>query len=153
MNHDIYDARAVANEVIQLAHAKPTTITNLEVLKLIYFAHGFMLALHNQRLFWQHVIAWPHGPIVLDVYEALKIYGRDPILKPIDIPGIPPVGQTAQKTIERVYNNMGRYSPTRLIGISHDPNGPWFKIWHTFGQNHIIPNDEIKRYFKSLLDE
>ena len=148
---EIFDARAVANEVIRLAHARPVPITNLEVLKLIYFAHGFMLALNNQRLFWQNVVAWPHGPVVIDVYESLKVYGRHPITEQIQMPGLTPVGGIAESTIGHSYRNMKKYSTRRLVGISHDPQGPWHKVWHGFGQNHVISNEMIKDYFDSLL--
>lgn len=151
MDFQIYDARAVANEVIRMAFAKSKPITNLEVLKLIYFAHGFMLALHECRLFWQFVIAWPHGPVVIDVYESLKIYGRDPITELIDMPGLLPLEGDSKEAVEMAFRVMGRYSASKMVGISHDSRGPWYYIWHTYGQNHIIPNDMIQEYFEDFV--
>lgn len=145
------DARAVANEVIRLAHAKPTRITNLEVQKLIYFAHGFMLALERKPLFWQNVIAWPKGPVVIDVYEALKIYGRDPILEPIIMPGLIAPDENSSRVIKLAYDRMSKHTPGRLIRISHDPNGPWFKVYNERGMNQVIDTELIRHYFTSLI--
>ena len=146
-----HDARAVANEVIRLAHARPKSITNLEVQKLIYFAHGFMLALEEQPLFWQNVIAWPHGPVVIDVYEALKKYGRDPIQEPIAMPGLVAPSIRSSRIIGLAYQRMSKFSPGRLIRISHDPNGPWYKVWHERGENQVIDTELIQSYFTSLI--
>lgn len=154
MTTDIFDARSVANEVIQLADKDGRSITNLGVLKLVYFSHGFMLGRHHKQLFWQEVIAWPYGPIVIDVYEPLKIYGRERITQKILMPGLVRVNGKPLEVIEEVYSTMGGFSPSKLVSYSHAPDGPWAKIWNDgFGLNQVIPRSEIEPYFGNLFSK
>ena len=149
----ICDARAVANEVIRLAHAKYAPITNLEVLKLTYFSHGFMLGIHSMPIFYQPIIAWKYGPVVIDVYESLKHNGAQPVPGPIQMPGLQLVEDTAQKVIGYTYELLGSLSSSRLVAISHDVNGPWYKTWNnSVGQNQIISNELMQEYFSGLLN-
>lgn len=153
MQNNIYDARAVANEVIRLAHSKAAPITNLELLKLIYFSHGFMLGIHKDPIFYQPVIAWQYGPVVLDVYYSFNHYGAQAITRQLHMPGLQLVEDKAKEVISYTYDLLGSLSPSRLVAISHDVNGPWYKTWNnSLGQNQVIPIDLMQEYFSGLLE-
>ena len=148
----IVDARSVANEVIRLALAEDAPITHLDVQKLIYFSHGFRLGIQGRPLFYQPVIAWKFGPVVLDVYYALNHNGAQVIRSPIQMPGLQLVDQDTGDGIGYTYRLMGHKSTSRLVAISHDVNGPWHRVWNnSLGQDQIIPNDLIEEYFSGLL--
>lgn len=149
---EIYDAREVANEVIRLALLKPASITNLKVLKLIYFCNAFMLGIGSGPMFFQPVIAWKYGPVVLDVYHALKHNGAQDITSPIRMPGLQQVEGTTKEIIGETYGQLGSLPASRLLGMSHDVNGPWYKTWNnSLGQDQVIPNETMQEYFSSFL--
>ena len=50
-------------------------LTLMKLLKLLYYAEGCSLALNNKSLFEEDILAWEHGPVVSEVYDAYK---KDP---------------------------------------------------------------------------
>ncbi len=63
-----YDARAVANLFLDLADARHLRLTQVSLLKLLYFAHGWYLASHSNPLIVQEFEALQYGPIVKVVW-------------------------------------------------------------------------------------
>ena len=44
----------------------------MKVLKLVYISHGFHLALTNDPLIKENVMAWQYGPVIPELYFQLK---------------------------------------------------------------------------------
>ena len=51
-------------------------ITHLKLQKLLYYAQGISLALLDEALFKEKILTWPHGPVVNEVYDVYKDYGK-----------------------------------------------------------------------------
>ena len=79
-----HDARAVANNLIEMSGEGP--LTPLQIIKLTYICHGWMLGLYGRPLVKQNVKAWTYGPVIPDVYRALKTYRANPVTPRIPIP-------------------------------------------------------------------
>ncbi|WP_110558686.1 Panacea domain-containing protein [Helicobacter cinaedi] len=47
-------------------------LSKLKFQKLLYYAQGYYTALFNKPLFEENIEAWEHGPVVREVYDALK---------------------------------------------------------------------------------
>ena len=69
-------ARAVANEFIHLAKADGRSLTPLQLIKLTYIAHGWMLTLYGRPLIVDEVEAWKYGPVIPDLYQATRAVWR-----------------------------------------------------------------------------
>src|SRR5208282_4587731 len=70
-----YPSMAVANWFIEnLSRVDP-----LKLQKLVYFAHGWHLALRDQPLIDELVEAWDYGPVVPSLYHQFKRYGNQSI--------------------------------------------------------------------------
>src|SRR3990167_3308538 len=54
-------------------------ISNLKLQKLVYYAQGFFLAMHETPLFENDIEAWTHGPVVPELYRQFKEFGRNSI--------------------------------------------------------------------------
>ncbi|MGH6962497.1 MAG: Panacea domain-containing protein, partial [Dongiaceae bacterium] len=74
-----YDARAVANCLLDYADSKSSEITLLTLMKVIYFAHGWHLARFGQPLVTNHFEAWERGPVVRVLYDEFKDRRARPI--------------------------------------------------------------------------
>ena len=46
-------------------------LTHLKIQKLLYYADGINLAITGKPLFEDKIYAWPHGPVIKNVYEKL----------------------------------------------------------------------------------
>ena len=66
-----HDGRAVANALITKGVEAGSPLTPLQIGKLSYIAHGWMLGLYGRCLFRQAVLAWLYGPVVRDIYFAV----------------------------------------------------------------------------------
>ena len=73
----------VANYVIKTFNEREALITHLQLQKLLYYIQGWHLGLYDEPLFNDTFQAWPHGPVVPDVFEKYKSYKGAPILQEI----------------------------------------------------------------------
>ena len=78
-----HSARAVAIEFIRQGVDAGNP---LQIMKLVYLAHGWMLALYADPLVEDTFEAWRYGPVVDALYQAMKGYRADPVTQPIPLP-------------------------------------------------------------------
>lgn len=131
-----------------LAKSEPDTgdISNLKLQKLLYYAQGHYLALHDRPLFKNPIEAWPHGPVVAAVYHTYKEHGSQPIPPPID-KILPISDHEIREALDIVYAEYGQFSAWKLRNMTHlEP--PWQKA-HSAGE--CISLNAMARHFKSQL--
>jgi uncharacterized phage-associated protein len=155
-----YDARMVANYLLDLADQKQQTLTQASLLKILYFCHGWYLAWHETPLCANDFEAWELGPVVRVVRNAFKSYGRTPITtratridlmtgEQAPIPNLVSVQDKA--AIEKVFDQYSRFSTPRLIDMTHEKGSPWDRLWNSrepvarLGLR--IKNEEIRAHF------
>ena len=76
------NALSMANYFIELAQKDGHEIRPLRLMKLVYIAHGFMLAMLDRSVLnprFDRVEAWKYGPVIPSVYHSFKGYGASPI--------------------------------------------------------------------------
>ena len=142
----MHDARAVANRLLDLAHEDGNQLTVMQVLKLVYFCHAWMLALYDRPLIEQPVEALRYGPVIRDVYQSFKKYRDAPIKSRARVPAGQFDGEE-NYIIEQVYQKYGFLSGIRLSQMTHAPGTPWAQVWGANRQNSIIPNWLNKQYY------
>lgn len=74
-----YWAMDVANYLVQHFIDQGQPITNLLLLKILYYAQADSLRKTGKPLFTDKIEKWGHGPIVPVVYSYFKSYGAAPI--------------------------------------------------------------------------
>lgn len=143
-----HDPRAVANAFIQRSLDEDNPITPMEVQKLMFFAHGWMLGIHGKPLHYDEWEAWRYGPVLPVIYHNLSYFVADPVTDTIrfaDPQDFDDAESTIINYIHREYRPIGAI---RLSNLTHAKGSPWEqtrkKRW---GNNVIIPNDLIQRYF------
>lgn len=149
----MHDARNVANRFIKLADQDGEQLTPLQIQKLVYFAHAWMLGIHQKELIWQPVEAWKLGPVVPAIYHALSHYKSDPVDKPLPIhkEDILPFNEKEDYIIGSVYEQYGKLSGIKLSNLTHTKGSPWSST-----KNHhlpIIKNDLIANHYAKLIKD
>ena len=71
--------KQVAEYFLNLARADDKTLSPMQVLKLVYIAHGWNLGLNAQPLVNEDIEAWQYGPVIPSLYHKYKQYGSNPI--------------------------------------------------------------------------
>src|SRR5438093_7141533 len=77
-----YGAKAIANYFLELAEVKDQKIDPMKMQKLVYFAHGWCLALKEAPLITEKIEAWAYGPVIRTLYGAFKDLGSRDITHP-----------------------------------------------------------------------
>lgn len=164
-----YPATAIANEFIVLAAERGIPLTPLKLQKLVYFAHGWCLALTDKPLISNPVEAWQYGPVIPSIYHEFKSCGNNPIVSPASS-GFHHVGggkfiktfktlaeypdteerHIAREIIAKVLDTYGRYSGAKLSNATHMEGSPWQQVYTEGSRHQAISNDLIRDYFKGL---
>ena len=149
-----YPPIAIANYFI--THPNDKYLDLMKIQKMIYMAHGMVLALYGDRLINEAIEAWRYGPVIRSVYEAFKEYRLDILKKVAKTEN----GKTYQIQIDdsRVKNILDTVikickgkTGIQLSNWSHEEGSPWDKVYNKtlYGDSGCaeIPNKQIKKYF------
>lgn len=152
-----YDARQVANFLLDASVKDRRPITHLGLQKVLYFAHAWHLAKYSTPLVAQKFEAWKYGPVVRVIFDQLKIFKSQPILYKLQI--VEPqsgefreatysFGEELSRFLQDIYEYYGKIDPRKLIDLTHEPDGPWEKVWKSGAGRSVvgmyIPDDAIK---------
>lgn len=166
-----YDPKAIANYFIEVAAAEGKKLTPLQVIKLVYIAHGWHLGLTGQPLINEPPQAWQYGPVIPSLYHALKIYGNEDVTEPIGVydmsswPNInlkkraveTPKEQATIHFLASVWNAYKHFSGIQLSAMTHQQGTPWQKTWDEDGAKYSkgvqIPEPSIREHYAKLRAE
>ena len=161
-----YDARRVANLILDEGDRVGIALTHLALQKLLYFAHGRHLSAHQKALVYGYFEAWRYGPVHPDVYGAFCNMGSGAIkqrvenvdilsekmtMESVPLPEIPTSDIRAWEAVRMVLASCGKLHPYQLVKLSHAEGGAWHytvsnaKIKGVLGMK--IPNELISRQF------
>lgn len=158
---------AVANGFIKLACAAEKPPSQMKLQKLIFFAHGWNLALTGSPLVDEQFQAWKYGPVLPSVYHEFKNFGLMGINREAEELLVGPDSRSihwlpislkdntgfTQALLEKIWEIFGKYSGTHLSKMTHLPNTPWSiaRAGRPENEHNIpIPDGTIKPYFESL---
>ena len=143
-----YDARAIANWFIKRSAEddEQDDKTQLQLLKLVFLAHGWMLGIHGKPLISQTIRAWRHGPVVSELYDAIKHNGSRPVTALIKGHEDVDLDDKAGSLLEQVFQEYGTLHGFELSDITHRPGSPWFETrMRRLGS--VIPDDLMREFF------
>ena len=163
-----YRAASIANEFLDLASQKGRKLTQIEIQKLVYFAHGWNLEYTEKPLIGELFEPWKYGPVVRTLYDAFRRFGSEPITAKAtswqtnDAGAIIEVTPSIQSTksdedenaislVREVWKTYGALAPFKLVEVTHVENGPWAAAFTA--KQIYIPNESICTYFKQLIPD
>jgi len=120
-------------------------ISNLKLQKLVYYAQGFHLAMHDTVLFDGDIVAWEHGPVVEDLYHTYKYYGAGALPHPEQFDDTV-FTQPQKDLIKEVYEVYGQFSAWKLRNMTHSES-PWIDT----PRNSVINPELMKSFFKDYI--
>lgn len=167
-----FSAKAVANYILDLAENDGEALSPMKLQKLVYFAHGWHLAITGKPLINEQVEAWQWGPVIKSLYHEFKEYGNQPIVERAGgisferdggfhltwtVPSMDEESvnaedtETAKEIIRRVWDVYKGLTAVQLSKMTHESGTPWDKTNKRHGGNlpkgTDIPAGTIRRYF------
>jgi uncharacterized phage-associated protein len=144
----------IANEFLSLAEKDGRPLTNMQLQKLVYIAHGFTLAILDEPLVYQNVHAFDFGPVFPKLYKALARFGAGNVTERLKVPPEEDdisLGESAENIIRSVWATYGKMDGAKLSRLTHQPGTPWSEIYPV-SKYGVIPNGVIEQYYRELLD-
>jgi uncharacterized phage-associated protein len=142
-----HDVRVVANELIRLSLDAGRPLTPMQIIKLVYLCHGWMLGLYGRPLVRQVAQAWRYGPVFNDLYQALKHYGSRTVTEMIGGVAEEKFDDQERDLICQVFKKYGHLTGIALSNMTHTDGSPWHVAFTNEMQNAPISNDVIADYF------
>lgn len=155
-----YDAKAVANFFL----AKQSGITQMQLQKILYYAHGWHLGFRGEPLLDEMVEAWRYGPVVPSIYHEFKDLGARKITRLATdfnfrtydfdvVPEVSPRDQFVNRVLVRVWEVYRKYSAAELSRMTHAINSPWSITRRKYPdiKGVDIPNELIEEHFRSRI--
>ena len=131
-----YSAKAVANYF--LSNYGKHGISPLKLQKLVYVAHGWYMAFHEDPLIGdEYAEAWRHGPVFPSLYHEFKHRGSlriTELAKEVELvsgmlrrstPGIPKSDVETRELLDKIWDVYGEYSAIQLSNMCHQAGSPW----------------------------
>ncbi|VVO54577.1 hypothetical protein PS900_00476 [Pseudomonas fluorescens] len=146
---------AVAQYILDRCHEwHDGAVTPMQLIKLVYIAHGYMLGKNGEPLLDEPVEAWKYGPVVRSVYDVVRKYQSSPVEA---------VGgsqrwksgfsEDEKDVMDDVADIYGDVDGIRLSAATHKPDTPWSRTWERNGQNSFISNDLIENFYSRILNQ
>jgi uncharacterized phage-associated protein len=150
-----HDPRAIANKILEICKADGRSVTLMQLIKLVYLADGWSMALRDAPLSKLPPQAWQYGPVYPTVYKAFKRFGTRPVTEAAadNASGIEIVEEFSTDElalIRQVVDSYGKFHAFRLSEIMHQPGTPWTTTVEKSGNYAEIPIDVIANHFRSL---
>lgn len=144
-----YDARSVANWFIEKANDDPEQEpkTPLQIMKLVYFSHAWMLGIYDCPLISQKIRAWKYGPVVKELYHDMKHWGDQPVVEPLESGEKVTFDAHASDILNQVYDVYGPLDGFELSSLTHLPESPWFITRMSRFEGAAISDDLIRDYY------
>lgn len=153
-----YPALLIANYFIEKAHDTGESLTPLKLIKLVYFAYAWYLAISDTPLIDEPIVAWTYGPVIESIYHQYKKFGNEPITGKANFDNETEKNISALKNDEiaiallnKIWEVYGQYDAIQLANLTHEKDSPWYEAWHNQNgksiHNFPITDDLIKKYF------
>lgn len=148
---------------MERAQEEHRDITQLKLIKLVYIAYGWDLALTGEKLFNERIEAWKHGPVIPSLYHEFKDYGSQPIdrfalnldLDTWDVfsPKIPDSDEQTRLILDRVWESYKKFSGWALREKTHQIDSPWTKVFKEGVRGIQLDDDDIRAHFQKKIRE
>jgi uncharacterized phage-associated protein len=147
----------ITNHLLHAAYRdkNDADLTPLRVQKLLYFVHGWYMAITGTSLFTEPFVRGKYGPKLLSLDVDLAQYAGVPVadyikewdaeqnkmvpffVKPEAVPQFAEV-------LERVWKEYSRYSTAQLSTMSHGPDSAWARTPDGSISNTLIVDEFLR---------
>lgn len=141
---------AVAKYMLDKQRAAGDSVTPMQLIKLVYIAHGLMLGAYGRPLIEEPVEAWQYGPVVPSVYHETKAF-RSSSVTGISASPSWVFDQQEVKAMDTALRLFGNRDGVALSSLTHRSGTPWSVTWSIRGKNGSISNDLIENFYSNMI--
>ena len=146
----MHDSRTIANRFLDLAERQGTSLTPMQLIKLVYIAHGWHLGLYGRPLVRDRIEAWQYGPVLPKLYEAVRAFRGEPVTVSLPAPLGDDLSQEEDELLRDVFRRYGPKDGIELSRLTHAPGTPWSRTYAPGSFGNVIPEAQIEAYYRHL---
>jgi uncharacterized phage-associated protein len=154
-----FDSKHVTNCLIQRSFKEGRAdMSPMKAQKMLFFTHGWHLAITGEPAINEPFEVWPYGPVVSTIYKELSKFGGNKItdyIKEYDAHSkeqkayvVNSANAKFYEIFDIVWEKYIGITAIRLSAMTHEPNSPWDEAKKR--HQSIIPDSTIKEYFIGL---
>lgn len=146
-------AETVANRFLQIARRNGRNLSNMQLQKLVYIAHGYTLAIDgvDNPLIYNDVRAWQYGPVFPKLYKKLRKYGSGNVTDLLPSDENESLNSNTEEIVSAVWEAYGSKTGGMLSTLTHKEGTPW-SLTYKKEPFAIIPNSLIAAHYKAMLE-
>ncbi|MFC6288759.1 Panacea domain-containing protein [Levilactobacillus angrenensis] len=139
--------RAVSNA--QMRQYGDDELSQMKVMKLLYYVQGTFLAVYGRQAFADDILAWRYGPVVKAVHD--KYAGRVSIVGQLTAADLADYNELErdpelQQVLTAVWTAFGDMSAIQLMKGTHQE-----RPWQETPQSQVIAPALMAEYFKASI--
>ena len=140
----------------QRAQATGEPLTQLDLNKMAFYAHGWSLALRGEPLTTEPFIAYKDGPVLIQFRRRFSRFGAEKSKRRLSSPNPPKSSPTwLENLLDEIWRIYGRINTGELVGMTYRSNTPWRIVRGDLPLGEPsdiqISDDLIAHYFNELL--
>ncbi|MFD0916521.1 Panacea domain-containing protein [Pseudahrensia aquimaris] len=151
----------IANYFLDRADQEGITITQMKLVKLVYIAYGWYIALTGKKLFDEKIIALDHGPVISSLLNEFRRFGREPITEratqedlfteEVIEPRISLEDSELQFILSKVWGGYKRFSASALRNKTHETDSPWAEVYSPKKRGAALNDETIASHYKERI--
>ena len=145
-----HSALDIADYIVRLSIRDEIPVTHMQIQKLTYFCHAWMLGWGKGPLFYDAVESWQYGPVIRALYHSLKHYKNKPVINTLRAEPAE-LDSRERSVIDAVWQSYGEVDGIRLSKLTHAEGTPWHQTYSKGKQSQIIPNFLITNYYSEII--
>lgn len=146
----MHDSLNIANRFLSLAEEQGDSLTPMQLLKLVYIAHGWMYGLYGRPLISDEVQAWQYGPVIPKLYDAIKHFHSHPVQGRLYCEAKTPLTMAEDSIVKQVYDIYGHMSGPALSRLTHMGGTPWERTYVPGSFGKAISPDLIENHYRAM---
>ena len=158
-----YLPQHIANYFLERASNECVPVTPLKLVKLVYIAYGWNIAITGDKLFDEPIEAWRHGPVVPSLYHEFKHFNKEPITClatnldmdtfEITTPRIMMNDDATNLVLSKVWVAYKRFDAWALRNKTHEKGSPWDKVYKKGGRGIELKDADIVEHYAERIRE
>lgn len=141
---------AVAKYMLDKQRAAGDSVTPMQLIKLVYIAHGLMLGAYGRPLITESIEAWQYGPVVPSVYHETKGFRSSSVTR-VGAASDYEFDSQEVKAMDTALRLFGSRDGVALSSLTHKTDTPWSLTWSSRGKNGTISNDLIENFYNKMI--
>lgn len=145
----------IAQYFLSLANSEAKGINPMKLIKLVYIAHGWNLALFDNPLIDENPEAWRYGPVIPSLYREYKSFKDKNI--DVSISSELNISQETKDLLKKIWDVYGKFSAIELSSMTHRAGTPWYTTWNSIKDAEYlslqIPDKLTQEHYKAKLEK